>query len=88
MKDYRAAEALREYMLIGNRVSLLEAFLLFGVQAPNAEFGRLKKRGFLIRSQLVPMPKIIRRINQFAVCKPPKNLPTKEILMREYWIAK
>ena len=60
---YQPAMALREHMLEGNRVSVLEAMLLFGVQNPNAEITRLKKDGFLVKSQRASMAKIILRIN-------------------------
>lgn len=80
--------ALREHMLEGNSVSLIESLVVFGVQSLNAELARLKKNGFIIKSQRVPMAKIIRRTNEFAVCNPPRNLPQREILMTEYWIGK
>jgi len=85
---YRPAEAFLEHMLNGNKVSFLEAFLLFGVRSPTREFTKIKKKGFLIKSQAVPMAKIIRRINEYTVCKVPKNLPYRESEMREYWISK
>ena len=85
--DYQPAMALREHMLGGHRVSLLEALLIFGVQNPNAEITRLKKGGYIIQSQKVPMAKIIRRINDYATCAPPANLPHREILLTEYWIS-
>jgi hypothetical protein len=85
---YQPALALREHMLLGNRVSLLEAILLFGVQNPNAELARMKKDGFLVKSERAAMAKIIRRINEYAVCKVPENLPYKEIHLIEYWISK
>jgi hypothetical protein len=88
MAEYKAAMALREHMLEGNPVTLLEAILLFGVQGPNAEFNRIKKEGFLIESRSVPMAKVIRRINECMVCKVPPNLPYKEIQLTEYWIKK
>lgn len=75
-------------MLEGNRVSLLEAILLFGVQNPNAELTRLKKDGFLVKSERVSMAKILRRINEYTVCQSPVNLPYKEIFMSEYWISR
>ncbi|EIM27209.1 helix-turn-helix domain-containing protein [Microvirga lotononidis] len=86
--SYQPSMALREHMLNGERVSLLEAMLLFGVQNPNAEFDRIKKDGFLIKSDRVPMAKILRRINEYAVCKPPEQLPIREIQMTEYWISR
>lgn len=86
--SFQPALALREHMLGGNKVSLLEAIMLFGVQNPNAELTRLKKDGFLIKSERVSMAKIIRRINESAKCQPPENLPYKEIFMSEYWISR
>lgn len=85
--NFQPALALREHMLAGNKVSLLEAILLFGVQNPNAEITRLKKE-FLVKSERVSMAKILRRINDFTLCQPPKNLPYKEIYMSEYWISR
>jgi hypothetical protein len=85
---YQPAMALREHMLAGHRVSLLEAMLLFGVQNPNAELARMKKDGFLIKSQRAPMAKIIRRASEYTICKVPENLPYREIQMTEYWIAR
>ena len=85
--SYQPAMALREHMLAGHRISLLEAILLFGVQGPNAELGRLKKDGYIINSQRVPMAKIIRRINEYAQCTPPPDLPHREIFLTEYWIS-
>lgn len=88
MADFRPAEALREHMLEGNPVTLLEAILLFGVQNPNAEFTRVKKMGFIVKSKPIPLAAVLRRINQYAVCKPPENMPYKEIQLTEYWIQK
>lgn len=85
---YQPAMALREHMLGGHRISLLEAMLLFGVQNPNAELARMKKDGFLIKSQRVAMAKIIRRTNEYTLCKVPENLPYREIQMTEYWVSK
>ena len=86
--QFSAAAALRDHMLGGAPVTLLEAILLFGVQNPNAEFTRIKRDGFIIKSQLVPMAKVIRRINEYTVCKVPEGLPYKEIELTEYWIQK
>ncbi|MDB3929412.1 helix-turn-helix domain-containing protein [Paracoccaceae bacterium] len=86
MVKYSGSDALREHMLQGNPVSLLEAMMLFGVQNPNAEFTRIKKDGFTVRSKRVPMTRLTVRLNKFASFEPPENLPHKEILMTEYWI--
>jgi hypothetical protein len=79
---------LKEHMLEGHRVSLLEAILLFGVQNLNAELTRLRKDGFFIKNERVSMAKVMRRTNEYTVCKVPENLPYKEILMTEYWISR
>ena len=86
MPNYRSSDAMREHMLDGNLLSMLEAAILFGVGNPNAEITRMKKAGFSIKSRRVPMTKILMRTNKFAQCKPPNDLPHKEILMTEYWI--
>ncbi|PIW56185.1 MAG: hypothetical protein COW16_02115 [Sphingomonadales bacterium CG12_big_fil_rev_8_21_14_0_65_65_10] len=86
--SFQPSLALKEHMLEGHRVSLLEALLVFGVQSLNAELGRLKKDGFLIKKESVSMAKILRRINEVAVCKTPDQLPFREIMMTEYWISK
>lgn len=85
---FQPSLALKEHMLAGNRVSLLEALLIFGVQSLNAELGRLKKDGFLIKKDSVPMAKILRRINEITQCDPPSQLPFREIMMTEYWISR
>jgi hypothetical protein len=86
MAKFRPSVALREHMLEGHPVSLLEAILLFGVQNPNAEFARMKKDGFLINSQQIPMAAVLRRMNKFTVCKPPHQLPYKEMTLKQYWV--
>ena len=85
---YQAPMALREHILDGHRISLLEAMLIFGVQNPNAEITRLRKTGFIVKSQRVPMAKIVRRINEYAKFAPPKNLPVTEIMLTEYWVTR
>ena len=88
MPNFRVADAMREHMREGNLISLLEAILIFGVQGPNAELGRMKRAGFSIKSRGVSMTKILVRANKFAQCTPPVELPHKEILMTEYWIER
>lgn len=88
MPRFQPSLALREHMLQGHRVSLLEALLVFGVQNLNAELARLKKEGFLVKSKLVSMAKVVRRANELAQCRPPATLPFREIMMTEYWVSR
>ena len=78
---------LKEHMLQGNRVSVLEAFLLFGVQNFRATLTGFKREGLLIKSERAPMAKVLRRINEHTVCQTPKELPIREIQVMEWWIS-
>jgi hypothetical protein len=86
MPKYSPADALKTFLLEGHAISKIEAMLLFGVQSPQREIARLKNMGFVIGTQRVPMIKILARLNKYAVCQSPSNLPVREILMTEYWI--
>ena len=88
MKNFGNDMALKEHLLENKKISLLESQLLFGVQCLTAEISRLKRKGYVIKSQRVVFSKILTRINKYTVCKTPKNLPTTEILAREWWVSK
>ena len=85
---YGNSEALLEYMLNGETVSILEAILYFGVQSPNRAFTQFKRKGFIIKKKSVSMAKVMVRINKSLKCKTPKNLPIRDIIMSEYYISK
>lgn len=88
ISKYGNVMALKEHVLAGEKISRVEALVLFGVQDLNRELLRMKKSGFLIKNTKTTMTKIILRLNKFSICKPPKNLPTNEIIMNEYWLSK
>ena len=79
--------AFKEHLLNGNRISQLEAILLFGVRGFNAEITRLRKDGFLIKNNQITFTKVLNRLNKYTICKAPHNLPIKEISLTEYWIS-
>ncbi len=83
---YGNVMALKEHIISGNKISRIEALVLFGVQDLNRELLRMKKKGFIIKNSKVTMTKIIVRLNKFSICKPPKDLPTNEVIMNEYWV--
>ena len=83
---YSGVDALKEHMLTGEKVTMLEANALFGVQSPTKEVTRLRKQGFIIKKQSVPLARVIRRINQYCVFTPPKDLPAIELFVTEWWI--
>ena len=86
MRKFGAKDAMRDHMLDGNSISILEAMLLFGVQSPNRFLTELKREGHLIGSQRVTMVKILTRLRKYMDVNPPAELPVREILMMEYWI--
>ena len=47
---FKPTDALKEHLLSGGEVSILEAYVVFGVQNINAELGRLKKTGFIVQT--------------------------------------
>ena len=87
-QGFPSSQAMQDHMLEGNSISLIEAMNMFGVCNPAAQLTKLRKDGFIIHSRRVLMIKIIARMNQYMVMKPPADLPHKECLMMEYWISK
>ena len=83
-----SSDAMLDFMLEGNVVSLLEMMSMFGVCNPAAELTKIRKDGWIIESRRVPMTKIMVRMNKVMQFTPPKQLPHKECLMMEYWISK
>ena len=67
--------ALEEYVLKGNRISILEGVLYFGVSNPYEAIRRLKQKGFIIKKSPVTMAKILTRINKQLKVDHFKNLP-------------
>ena len=84
---YSAVTALQEHLLMGYPITYLEAQLLFGVRNLTVEIYRLRKKGYLIMSGVVPMARVLRRVNQMATCSPPSNLPVMKIKFTEYGIS-
>ena len=79
--------ALKEHFVSGQPITRLEAIVLYGVANLTANIGHLKRQGWLFESQLIPYAKAVQRISKYAVVRPPKNLPVREILLTEYWIS-
>ena len=80
--------ALREHMMAGNIVSVLEMMALFGVQSPNRTLTIFKRDGMRVEKRKVTMLSVLKRLNKYCHFKQPTNLPVKEILMTEYWVSK
>ena len=79
--------AIKEHMLAGNPVTILEAGVVFGfVGGFTAFISKLRREGWVVDKRKISMVKAIIRINEYALLQPPENLPIKEIQLTEYWI--
>ena len=54
---FKPTDALKEHLLSGGEVSILEAYVVFGVQKHKRRIRRLKKTGFIVKHRRVPMAK-------------------------------
>tara|TARA_B100001093_G_scaffold341204_1_gene325958 strand:+ start:5908 stop:6198 length:291 start_codon:yes stop_codon:yes gene_type:complete len=82
------SSALKDHMLKYHRVSQIDALVIFGVQSLTKFITMLRRDGFCVNSETVPMIRAIVRVNKYCVIKAPKNLPTKEVYVTEYWISR
>lgn len=90
MKNLRSQTELaaKEHLVSGAPITRLEALALFGLSDLTRLISRMRKDGWVIESRRVPFATATKRINQFAIFQPPKNLPTREINLTEYWVNK
>ena len=80
--------ALKDHLLKGNKVSQLDALMLFGVQRLPNMINDMRKAGFVVQTERISMIKVIVRLNKYCSVTPPKNLPTKEVFVTDYWVGK
>jgi len=78
----------KEHLLSGKPITGLEALLFFGVRTLTAAICRIHKEGWIVKSRRHPFAAAIKRVNEYAVLKHPKNLPIREIELTEYWVNK
>ena len=84
---YGQQDALIDYLIEGNRVTRLDALLLFGVQNITAVVSNLRNKGYLVKREKILFVKALVRINKELNVEVPDNLPIKEIEISEYWIS-
>lgn len=80
--------ALKDHMLNYNRVSQLDALIIFGVQSFTSFIYFFRREGYVIHTEKVPMIKVLVRVNKYCKIEPPKNLPTKEVIVTDYWLGR
>ena len=83
---YGIALAVKEHLHSGQPITRLEALVLYGVSNLPDVIGEMRKAGWTIESRTVPFAAAVKRVNEFAVLKPPENLPIREIQLTEYWL--
>lgn len=85
---YGLALAAREHLASGKPLTRLEALVLYGVSNLTGLISEMRRQGWMIQSRSIPFALAARRVNEYAVLKPPDNLPVREILLTEYWVSK
>ena len=78
----------KEHLHSGRPITRLEALVLFGVSNLPVVIGEMRKEGWIIESQPISFAAAVKRVNEYAVLEPPKNLPVREIQLTEYWMSK
>ena len=80
--------AAKETLLAGKPLTRLEAMVLFGVANLPDVVKAMRREGWVVEQRLVPYAAAMKRINEYAVLKPPPNLPVREIMVTEYRVSK
>jgi hypothetical protein len=85
---YGISLAVKEHLHGGMPITRLEALVLYGISNLTDIISEMRKEGWTIESRSVPFAAAVKRVNEFAVLKPPENLPIREIQLTEYWMNK
>jgi hypothetical protein len=86
--NYKSELAAKEYLLAGNIITTLEAVVLFGVPNLTAMIRRMREQGWIVKTRQSSFAAAVKRVNEYAVFKPPNNLPIRELLITEYWVSR
>ena len=86
MANKYGVKAAEEYLLVGNRVTRLEAMVLFAVPDLTKIISDLRRGGYVIARQSVPLVSVLERVNLAARLQPPAALPVHEITLTESWV--
>lgn len=83
---YGVTTAVREHLAGGQPITRLEAITLYGVSNLTDIISEMRKQGWVIESRQIAFIAAVKRVNDYTKYEPPKNLPTKEIMLTEYWV--
>ena len=81
---FNGSTALLEHLLSGGTINRLSAILFFGVQDLTRNITTLKRRGYKIVSDKLPLKKAIQNINTMCPVQTAQGLPTDELFITEY----
>lgn len=81
-------QAAKDHLLEGHPLTRLDALILFGVSNLPELVYEMRKQGWVVETRPIPYATAMVRINEYAVLKPPKNLPIREIKLTEYRVSK
>jgi hypothetical protein len=79
--------AAKEHLVSGQPLTRLEAIVLFGVSNLPELVYEMRKQGWTVKARPIPYATAMVRINKHATLKPPANLPIRDIMLTEYWVA-
>jgi hypothetical protein len=79
---------MKEHLLSGKPITAIEALMFFGIPSLTGPIYSIRQEGWVVKKKRIPFAKAMKRINEYAVLKPPKNLPIREIQLTEYWLSK
>jgi len=82
------AQAVKDHLAEGKPITRLEALTLFGISNLPSIVSDMRDQGWTVESKWVPYARAVKRINEYAVFQPPKNLPGREVQLTEYWVSK
>lgn len=82
------AVAAKEHLVAGERITRLEAMVLYGVSNLPDVVAEMRKQGWVIESRQVAYAVALARVNRLAQVVPPANLPVRDIQLTEYWVSK
>lgn len=88
MNNFGNELAAKEHLLAGNLITRLEAIVLFGLPDLPAMIRRMRDQGWIIKRRRSSFAAAVKRINDHAVLKMPKNLPIRELQLTEYWVSR
>jgi hypothetical protein len=80
--------ACREFLLAGNKVTFMEAAIMFGIGSLTGLTTRMRQEGYIVKTDSCSYAAAVERLSPHARLVPPPNLPIKEIQLTEYWVSR